>query len=91
MHNSLPLLLSSQAMAEYYNSKNLSNPPHQQSQFKVHKIPRMMNTTANTLARQAFNSNAVSTNFSCSAILHREFPLCPVQLALSSFDWDIYV
>jgi hypothetical protein len=76
-------------MADYYNSKNLSNPPHysikiitatllntlQQSQFKVHKISRMMNTTANTLARQAFNSNAVSTNFSCFAILHRELPL----------------
>ena len=31
-----------------------------------------MNTTANTLARQAFNSNAFSTNYSCSTILDRE-------------------
>lgn len=85
-----------QIMANFYNSTDPSNPPHwniksitatflqamKDSQFKVHKIPRAMNSTANALAHQAFNSNSVSTVFSCNAAHHRHLDQCPIQMAL---------
>jgi ribonuclease HI len=54
----------SQIMENYYNSSDLSNPPHwsiksmaatfllamKDADFKVHKIPRTMNSTAHSLA-----------------------------------------
>jgi len=71
----------SQIMANYYNSSDLSNPPHwsiksmtaifllamKDADFKVHKIPRTMNSTAHSLAHQAYNSDSVSTVFTSNA------------------------
>jgi hypothetical protein len=85
-----------QIMANFYNSTDPSNPPHwniksitatilqamKDSQFKVHKIPRAMNSTANALAHQAFNSNSASAVFSCNAAHHRHLDQCPIQMAL---------
>jgi len=90
-----------QIMANFYSSTDPSNPPHwniksitatflqamKDSQFKVHKIPRAMNSTANALAHQAFNSNSVSTVFSCNAAHHRHLDQCPIQMALSTVSW----
>jgi ribonuclease HI len=70
--HSASFFTDNQAMVDYYNSNGLSNPPEwniktitatllktmHQSHFKVYKVPRTPNTTAHSLARQAFQSGA---------------------------------
>jgi len=94
---------NSQIMANYYNSSDLSNPPHwsiksmtatfslamKDADFKVHKIPRTMNSTAHSLAHQAYNSDSVSTLFTSNAAIHRQLDQCPYHTALFHFLGDL--
>jgi hypothetical protein len=94
--NSVNFLTDNQSIADFFNSSDLSRPPHwnikayrvaflQATEGKdnvVRKVPRQLNHTAQTLAHQAFISVANYTTFSCSCTLHPSNHICPVQEAL---------
>jgi len=100
--NSVTFLSDSQVMVNLYNSRDLENPLHwnikndtttflqalQTREFKVHKIPRNSNTTANSLAHQAFKSQSHSVVFTCTAPAHISYDSCPAALALQNVNLE---
>ena len=100
--NSVTFLTDSQVMVNFYNSRDLENPPHwniknytatfckhcKQGEFKVHKIPRNSNTTANSLAHQAFRSQSHSVVFTCTVPAHISYDSCPAALALQNVNLE---
>jgi hypothetical protein len=52
------------------------------------KISRIVNITAHSLAKFAFQANISSCNFSCTNVNH--IISCPVLLTLASHQWDVF-
>ena len=87
-----------QSKANFYNSSSFSNPPHwkiksltagflktlEGIQFRVHKIQRSLNTTAHSLAHQAYRSTAAAISFSSTSTLHSTSDPCPPRDACFS-------
>lgn len=99
-------LSDNQQLVKYFNGKDLSTPPQWNIKYftqnflnstsamvrKVAKILRSLNSTAHSLATQAYNLHSISASdvtTTCSNCNHNSS--CPVNTALQSVQWDSFI
>lgn len=101
----ISFLTDCQILVNFFNSSDLSSPPSwdikqftqrflnavANSNRQVLKVERSLNTTAHSLATQAFKLSDIQCNqakFSCSNVTHVSG--CPLSAALQFINWDPY-
>jgi len=103
--NQVSFLTDNQALVNFFNGGNLDNPPHWEiksftqrflnevsnKQIQVLKIARNLNTTAHSLAGQAFRHSVEGLGiFTVSCTNGNHANRCPLSEALQSISLNFY-